>query len=234
MEENLSPCCNCSKNKFCDERGLYEDCEELAAWNAGDYMPEASDITNNGEDDDEPNVDIGGPENVMQTEGGGLAKLTAKDKKYAETVLPKKKICKTPNCDREVWAKGLCGTCYSRERKRELKEEKEEKIKGKKKPLMKDTLCNVEGCNKMARAKGLCIKHYNEAVGIDKLHVTFPKDSNMLSVIRKIAEIEFRTMNAQVIFFISRGIDKWVADNKERAKAIMSLKKERTNGRRED
>lgn len=228
MEENLSPCCNCSKNKFCDERGLYEDCEELAAWSAGDYMPEASGITNNGEDDDEPNVDIGGPENVMQTEGGGLAKLTAKDKKYAETVLPKKKICKTPNCDREVWAKGLCGTCYSRERKRELKKEKEEKAKAKKEkgkpdkpPLMKDTVCSVEGCNKFARAKGMCIVHYNAAIGMDKLHITFPKDSNMLSVIRGIARAEFRTINAQVMYFISRGIDKWVCENPERAKAII-------------
>jgi len=213
--KEVSPCLNCSKNRFCDERGLYETCEKLAAWNRGDVEDLAKlDVVDMVVDEDNSYKD---EENLVPT---------IKDQDYVRAVKGERlegTKCATEGCEREVWAKGLCNACYSKERKRKIKEE-EKKVK-EKKPPMNETICSVEGCNNMARAKGLCINHYNKELGIDKLHVAFPKDSNILAMTRKIAEIEFRTMNAQIIYFISRGIEKWVAENKERARAVHIIKR---------
>lgn len=223
MEEFNSPCVNCPNNRTCDERGLYEDCEELKAWNSHEAANDIAEILGIKEDHDSgENKGVESNTNLTPT---------VKDEKYAKIVKGRPasgRKCKTEGCEREVWAKGLCSTCYSRENKRKKREEKEarKKTRPKQAPArMKDTVCSVDGCNKLARAKGMCITHYNRTLDIEKLHITFPTNSNMLPIVRKIAEMEFRTINAQVIYFISRGIDKWVAENKDRAKVINKIKK---------
>lgn len=75
------------------------------------------------------------------------------------------RICSIEGCERKHCARGLCNTCYARERKREnLDSFPSETVTG----------CVIEGCGNAHRARGLCHSHYERWLkyGTTDLHVT--------------------------------------------------------------
>jgi len=102
---------------------------------------------------------------------------------------------------------------------------KDERSKSEERPLCSKCGKRPVRVKKGFPPPGYCIVCYNEAIKADKFHLTFPKDSILYPQIKKIADIEFRTINSQLLFFLSRSVDDWIAKNKDYSSAVLNVSK---------